>query len=793
MENNKQQQNGMNNPKNRNFFSRFINLIKRKSITDPTAGKGLKRFDFVLKANAAIFAIVSLIFALVILTGPVFFVKELIYRPNDTLVYDKNDKLVGKISMKRINAENVLNVPYDQLNQNTINALVGTEDSSFFINDGVDFLNTLQNGFKSLILKTSSGGGSTITQQIVGQTHLNKTQDRSVTRKIREIYLSLFANLNLTKTNIIESYLNYFPFGQDNIHGISMASQYFFDKQSYELNYPESVILVGTLNAPTKFNPLGGYIYDQYYNESQSRYKTVLIANLNQGYLSKNEYNLLKQVKIKNAVKFNKKATENQNQAFIDVVAKELEDIYKIDPFVKSLKVYTTMDSKAQKYANELTNKKHVPVPNNKLNNGFITLKTKTGEIQAVGGGKQYRKRGSYLFNNAIDNKQQPGSAFKPIIDYSPAFEFLHWGDRHVISNAPYRYPGTNTLVYNVDRQSGGMYTIDRALATSRNLVALRTMEAVYTKKGMNTLTDYVNALGFDIKQGEMFPSYGLGALAYGVTPMEMAGAYATFGNGGLYTQPHSIRYFTDDSGKKTVSHPVKHQVIDERTAFLMSTALERSTKIPGNYLYTATYNKSPYAAKTGTSNWDEQAYKYGIPKMSPKDTWMVGYTSEYTTAVWAGYDNADIAKGYYPSFLDGSHDYSGKLWGAIMKFMANGKETSWLAQKLPKGLIQSASGYNYTDSLITRFPLRDYKVGLRMDYKTGFVYATFDKAPYNYVAYIKSDSDSKHKSRASSLKLKTLRNNQKVSAYYLIDGVKRNIVTKCYFDKELYDTCPKK
>lgn len=791
MENNNNQTNNQNNIRNRNLFSRFISFIKRNSITDPRAGNGLKRVDFVLKASAAIFALVSLVFAFIILTGPIFFTKELVYRPDDTLVYDQNNKLVGKISMKRSNSENVLNIRYDQLNQSTINALVGTEDSSFFINDGFDLLNTMQNGFKSLILKTSTGGGSTITQQIVGATHLDKLHDRSVTRKIREIYLSLFANLNLSKTNVIESYLNYFPYGQDNIHGVSMGAQYFFDKDAKELNFPESVVLVGTLNAPTKFNPLGGWVGDTFYNESQGRYNTVLVANHNQGYLNDDEYNLLRQLKVANLVEFNKKVTDNKNQAFIDVVAKELENIYEIDPFVKSLKVYTTMDSKAQKYANEITNKKHVPVPNNKLNSGFITLKTKTGEIQSVGGGKQYRKRGSYLFNNAIDNKQQPGSAFKPIIDYSPAFEFLHWGDRHVISNAPYSYPGTNIRVTNVDRTSGGMYTIDRALAVSRNLTALRAMEAVYSTVGMDTLTDYVNSLGFDIKQGEMFPSYGLGALKYGVTPMEMAAAYATFANDGLYIQPHSIRYFVDESGQKTVAKPVKRQVIDERTAFLMTTALERSTQVPGNYLYTASYNQTPYVAKTGTSNWDEQSTRYGIPTMSAKDTWMVGFTSEYTTAVWGGYDNADIQKGYYPSFIDGSHDYSGKVWGAIMKFLVTGKEKSWLSRKLPKGLAQSGSGYVYTDTLLTRYPIGDYKVNLRMDYKTGFVYATFDKAPYDFVAYIKTDSDKKHKAGATKLTLKTLRDKQKVTAYYLIDGKKRNEITKCYYKKELYDTCP--
>lgn len=795
--------------KNSKILSKYYATFISSKHIEPKSMRYLDRFCKVC-FNIGFLGLVT--FLVLIITSPNQFTKELIYRPNDTLVFDNKKKLVGKISQKREHGEHVENIKYDDLNQGLINSLVGTEDSSFFNHNGLDVVNTVEGAASSLV--GTKKGGSSITQQIIGQTHVGRLGNSSVSRKAREIYLSLIAETQLTKSQILESYFNYFDFGQNNIKGVELASKFFYDTPASNMDYVQSTILVGTLNAPTSYNPLGGYIDGVgHVNYSQKRLENVLLANKNQGYLSDKEYFLLQQTKIEDTVKINRATTSNKYQDFIDVVAQEMQEKYDIDPFVESLKVYTTMDRKTQYHAAQLTNKKHVQVPNNKLNFGFVLSKTQTGEIVALSGGNQYRKDGAYLYNNAVDNKQQPGSAFKPIIDYSPTFEFLHWSDRTPISNAPYTYPGTNTQVRNVDGTSGGILTMDSAIASSRNLTALRAMEAVYNKVGMDGLTEYLNKLGFEFEKGEVVPAYGLGGLKTGVTPKQMNGAYQAFGNGGKYIEPYTVLSYETEDGKVSEAKHEATQAIDEKTAFMTATTLERSTKLPGAYISTANYNSSPYAAKTGTSNWDESGAKYGIPNLSPKDTWYTGFTSEYTMSSWGGYDPKDIKKGYYPGFNDGSHDYSAKLWGNMMSFVSNGKEKSYLDMKPPEGIVKasfnsrveppfkkgSASAYFYSDNLPTGYAAikekedndddneKDLNVSLSAG--GGSVSAKFGEVDgYTPVLVVGGENAS----GSSSMSL-AANDYDQVFAYYTKGNQQYAGVSACYFNGKLYKKCPAK
>ncbi|MDL2211704.1 transglycosylase domain-containing protein [Erysipelotrichaceae bacterium OttesenSCG-928-M19] len=794
------------------FNNRFFNNIWQTFFSSKDIeSKPLRYFDRFLKISFNIGLVAFLAFAVIIITSPNQYTKELIYRKDDTLVYDSKNKLIGKISQQRADGENVQNITYDQMNQGIINSVVGTEDAGFFKHHGSDILNTVENGFKSIVLRNSSAGGSSITQQIIGESHVGRIGNSSITRKIREIFLSGIAETQLSKTQILESYLNYFGFGQGNVRGVELASKYFFNSHVTDLDYIQSSILVGTLNMPSAANPLGTATENGYVNESQNRLETVLLANKNQGYLKDSEYYLLQQVQVANEVDFNKTTTSNPYQAYIDVVAKELQEKYNVDPFVKSLKVYTNMDTSAQKYANEITNKEHVYVPNNKLNFGFMVSKTQTGQIVALSGGKQYRKSGAYLFNNATDNKQQPGSAFKPIIDYSPTFEFLHWSDRTPISNAAYKYPNTGESVSNHDNQVGGVYTMDQALANSRNLTALRAMEAVYTEVGFDKLTEYLNRFGFNFSSSEVVPAYGLGGLETGVTPKQMNAAYQTFGNGGYYIEPYTIRQFSDEDGNVTKYSTEKKQIIDEKTAFMTSTTLERSTKVSGSYVGTANYNASPYAAKTGTSNWDESGEQYGIPNLSPKDTWFAGYTTEYTMSAWGGYDTKEIKKGYYPDYASGAHDYSAKIWGAMMTKLATGKEKSYLEMDLPEGIVERSfdtktpppyktsyySGYNnkayfYSDNVpkgySNTYDNSDLKTSLSVSGSR--IRAKFSEAPTNYLQTLVVGSQS-----ASGSSTLTLNANDYdiVTAYFTYNGKQYATTSKCYYSGKLYNSCPKK
>lgn len=740
---------------------------------------------------------------------------ESMMKPKDSYVYDKDGKYAGVVSRK---AQNQINVKYDELNQGIINSLIGTEDSNFFKHHGIDLLNTIDNGFRTVVLRRGKAGGSSITQQIIGGTHLNRNE-QTITRKIKEIILSLEAERELNKNEILELYLNYFWYGRNNVYGIEKASNYFFDKKATELDYVQAALLTGTLNAPSAYNPLGNYdaATKTFTNNSKKRLDNVLISNLNQGYIKDREYYLLQQVKVENVVDIANVASTNKYAAYLDAVREEMEEKYHIDLNKKSYKIYTALDPKAQKLADGIASDKSNPLspPAKDLNYGFVLSRTQTGEISAVGGGTQYKSGGTMQFNNGTKGAQQPGSAFKPIIDYSPAFEFLHWGDRTPISNASWTYPGTNMKVGNADGIVGGVLTMDQALATSKNLTALRTLQAVTNKVGLEGVNGYLRKLGFNFSDSEINLSYGIGGTDKGVTPLQMNGAYQAFGNGGKYIKPFTIKSFTDVKGENEIKNPTKPvQAMDVRTAFMMSTALERSTKISG-LLRTANYYASPYAAKTGTTDWGTNGLQYGIPKGAQRDSWYSGYTSEYTMSVWIGYDFAGIKKGKYPQF-GAQHDYAGTLWGAMMNKMVTGKETSWLSAPPPEGIVKrsfdasvavsltdphsvkapnpfskSASGYFYIDNLPSGMApnaIDTDQYSVIISAGNGSITVRFDNINKEDVEYIVL-IDGKQYAAHAGTNTYMIKDMQAINAYYTYNGKAFGNASGYYYNSKVYAT----
>jgi penicillin-binding protein 1A len=739
---------------------------------------------------------------------------ESMMKPKDSKVYDKNNQYIGVVSRK---PENQINIKYSDLNQGIINSLVGTEDGNFFTHHGVDLLNTIDNGFRSIILKREdSGGGSSITQQIIGHTHLDRNE-RSISRKIKEIILSLEVEKRLNKDQILELYLNYFWYGRNDVSGIERASNYFFNKKATDLDYVQAALLTGTLNSPVTYNPLGDYNdkTKTFTNHSKERLDIVLLSNLNQGYISPREYYLLQQVKVQNEVDVANIETSNKYVGYLDAVREEMEEKYHIDLNKKSYKIYTSLDQKAQRLADEVASGRNraLAPPAKYLNYGFVLSRTQTGEISAIGGGTQYKNGGMMQFNNATKGAQQPGSAFKPIIDYSPSFEFLHWGDRTPISNAAWSYPGTNMKVGNADGIIGGVLTMDQALATSKNLTALRTLQAVTNKIGIEGVNAYLRRLGFDFNDNEINLSYGIGGTDKGVTPLQMNGAYQAFGNGGKYIKPFTIRSFTDTKGNNEIKNPTKPvQAMDPRTAFLMSTALERSTKISG-LLRTANYYATPYAAKTGTTDWGTGGLQYGIPKGAQRDSWYTGYTSEYTMSVWIGFDLKGIQKGKYPQY-GAQHDYSGTLWGAMMNQMVTGKETSWLNAPLPEGIVKrnfdasvavnlddphsikapnpfskTLSGYFYTDNLPSGMApnaIDTEKYNVSISSGMGSITVRFDSVDKDDVRYVVS-IDGQRYAGHPGLNTYPIRDMQSVNAYYAYNDKNFGDVSGYYYNGKIY------
>ncbi len=777
-------------------------------------GKNKKKKSVPIKILDA-FLIISFIGVLVVsgyfiytyLNVPKLDVENMV-RPNDSYVYDNQNKLIGTISRKK---ENQKNIKYNQLNQSLINSLVGTEDATFFKHHGVDFLNTAESTVKSALGTANKSGGSSITQQILGWSHLDRNE-RSIKRKANEIILSLQAEQVIDKEEIMELYFNYFFYGKNNIHGIETASNYFFNSKARSLDFIQSSIMTGTLNSPSFYNPLGTYSEEekQYINLSNERLQNVLLATKNQGYIDKNEYFLLQQVRVEDSVNFNKSTNTNKYKSYIDLVRKEMEDKYQVDLTKSSMKIYTNMSRKAQKHADKIVSGKIHGLPDKDMNFGFVMTRTNTGAIVAVGGGKQYRKGGEMLLNNASELKQQPGSAFKPIIAYAPTFEYLHWGNRAPISNKAMNYPGTNTPIRNYDGRSGGVLTMDAALSSSRNLTAVRALDEVVKKVGFDGVNEFLTKLGFEFTDKELVYAYALGGTDTGVSPIQMNGAYQAFGNGGKYIKPWTIRYYVNQDNGKKVTNPTKPvQAIDKRTAYMMSTSLEMATK-SSNLVSAANFYGTPYAGKTGTSNWGNEGAQYGIPNLAPKDSWFSGYTTEYTLSVWSGFDPKGIKKGKYPAW-GAEHDYAAIIWGSMMRKMSNGKEISYLNKKVPNGLVQSSFdastpapfkfastgkstvGLFYKDNLPSGYAkpkFDDDDFAVSASYRNGKIYLQFrkvksvDDITYNVII------GGKHYTSQNNNVSYPIKDNQSFKAYYTYNGKQYGNTSGCIVDKKLETKC---
>lgn len=733
---------------------------------------------------------------------------ENMVRPNDSYVYDKNNKLIGTISRKK---ENQKNIKYQQLNQSLINSLVGTEDATFFKHHGVDFLNTAESTIKSFTGSSQKSGGSSITQQILGWSHLDRNE-RSIKRKANEIILSLQAERIIDKEEIMELYFNYFFYGKNNIHGIETASNYFFNSKARSLDFVQSSIMTGTLNSPSFYNPLGTYseAENRYINLSNERLQNVLLATKNQGYLSKQEYFLLQQTKVENSVHLNKAKNTNRYKSYIDLVRKEMEEKYQVDLTKSSMKIYTNMSRKAQKHADKIVSGEINGLPDKDMNFGFVMTRTNTGAIVAVGGGKQYRKGGEMLLNNASELQQQPGSAFKPIIAYAPTFEYLHWSNRAPISNKAMNYPGTNTPIRNYDGKTGGILTMDSALATSRNLTAVRALDEVVKKVGFSEVNNFLTKLGFDFDDDEIVYAYALGGTDTGVSPIQMNGAYQAFGNGGKYIKPWTIRYYVNQDTGNKVKNPTKPvQAIDKRTAYMMSTTLETATKA-SNLVSAANFHNVPYAGKTGTSNWGNEGAQYGIPNLSPKDSWFSGYTTEYTLSVWSGFTTKGIKKGKYPAW-GAQHDYAAIIWGSMMRKMTNGKESSYLNKKLPNGIVQSsfdastpapfkfastgksAVGLFYKDNLPKGYAtpsFDDDDFSITTSYKNGRISFQFKRIEnVENIVYNVEIGGQHHTSTNPNMSF-TIKDKQSFKAYFTYNGQQHGSVSGCIVDKKLKSNC---
>lgn len=496
-----------------------------------------------------------------------------------------------------------------QIPKHTQQAFIAIEDNRFYEHSGIDYRGTL----RALVSTLSGGevqGGSTITQQLAKNAFL--TQERTITRKIKEAFIAKELENKYTKDEILNMYLNQIYFGQG-AYGIESAALYYFGKHAQNLDIAESATLAAIPKSPNYYNPFENP------QESKKRQEIVIDQMVKYGFISEAQGQAAKSEKLSLMIS-NKKNSEPRSY-FFDMISQKVIDELGADALYKGgLKIYTTLDTKMQKAAEESL--KHMP--NYYTDNGLtqpqvalVAIDPHTGYIKAMIGG-----RGEDKFNRANLAVRQPGSAFKPFV-YVTAMD-NGFTPASIIEDKEEEFaPGWTPQ--NSDLKWHGKVSLRTALTRSYNVPTIKLAREVGVDKiianaekmGITTLVDSGPYSDANL-------AMALGGLSKGVSPIEMAAAYAVLANNGTYHKPVALLKIVDRDGKILYeAEPYSKQVINEKAAYMTVNMME-DVFISGTAGGMGIGR--PAAGKTGTTD-------------TFIDAWFVGFTPDLSTAVWVGDD----------------------------------------------------------------------------------------------------------------------------------------------------------
>ena len=539
-----------------------------------------------------------------------------------TIIYDKNGDQAGSLT-----GQKGTYVELDAISENLQNAVVATEDRSFYKNSGINY----GRFFLAILTLGRSGGGSTITQQLAKNAYLS--QDQTVERKAKEFFLALEINKKYSKKEILTMYLNNAYFG-NGVWGIEDASKKYFGVSASQLSLDQSAVLAGMLKGPEIYNPLYSV------ENATNRRNTVLQNMVAAGYIDQKTADQSAAVDIHGQLvdAYEGKSEDYRYPSYFDAVINEAVNKYGLteEDIVKNgYRIYTELDQNYQASMQVIyDNTALFPVAEDgtRAESGSVALDPKTGGVRAlVGRVGSDQNPGFRTYNYATQAARSPGSTIKPLVVYSPAVA-EGWSTNKELDNSTTQYGSYEVNNY-AGIQSSPTVPMYQALAESLNLPAVATANEL----GLDTVFEYGKKFELNMDKVDKSLAVALGA---GVTtnPMQMAQAYGTFANGGVMNDAHLITKIENASGQVVKSHSQKS------TRVLSGSTTDKMTNMMlGTFSNGTGVNAAPYgytmAGKTGTT-------ETSFNKDLSGDQWVIGYTPDVVISQWLGFPTTD--EGHY-------------------------------------------------------------------------------------------------------------------------------------------------
>lgn len=552
-----------------------------------------------------------------------------------SMVYAKDGTAVGPLS-------DVFRIPVqtEELPDYVAKAYVASEDIRFYRHPGIDIIGIGRALVNNLKAGEIQEGGSTITQQVARMSFLSTKQ--TLNRKIQEAALALILELKYDKDEILSMYLNQVYLGHG-AYGVGAGAKLYFNKDAADLTLSEAAMLAGITPSPENYNPLAQP------DVARRQRDIVLDRMVTAGYLTEAEAEAEKTKPLE--IQQGHVDTEQVYPWYMDAIRQELETRYHLDERMidlMGLQIYTGLDPTLQSAAENALANQGFPSAADGLEGAFVAVDPRSGEVRAVVGGRDYTTDGG--FNRAMDGKISPGSVFKPVMVYAPAFEYAGFTPESTIEDKPIDIDGWKPL--NWDYQFRGEVTVREAARLSLNSPAIQMLDKV----GINKAKKLAQSLGITFADGDDTLTLALGSMQQGVSPLQLAAAYQAFANGGYYREPHLVTKVVAADGVLVPGDLKVRRAISSQTAYYVTDILQTVVQSGTG---TGAQIGRPMAGKTGTVELPDTPEFEGVEGNAA--AWFVGYTPDLVAAVWLGYDQTDGSH-YLPSSVNGS-TYPTAIW----------------------------------------------------------------------------------------------------------------------------------